>query len=496
MTKEKLIELIADPTRFETAYSTICGYKLDDTECLSAKDYDPANHDVYKKSIRRDKTVNVAELDEEGQPTGKTRKELVRVARLAIPIQKKIVMTSAAFLGTPVMQSNPETPIEETMVAGLNQVWDENKLDWGFREIAKKRMSEREVAELWYTQKLETEDTFWGKSGVKSQFKLSRKILARSLGDHLYPVFDDYGKMIAFGHKYTTKDVDNKEVEHFDIYTDDTFYFSKRANGLWVYSNNRIDYSSEFTSFKNPIGKIPVIYYSQEEYEWQDVQALIDRLETKISNHADTNDYFDSPLLIAKGKIVAMATKGETGKVFEMENDADMKYLTWDQAPESTKMEIDNLIRFIYQYSCTPDISFENMKSLGAFSGVALKMFFQDALMKANDRREKFGECIQRRINYLKTAISVLDVKLKSAVTLSVKPVFNDILPVNEQERITILSAAVEGKLMTRDTAVRQNPLVENPEEEIDALDKEKKEADALATPAPATPPAPVMEVV
>lgn len=492
MTREQLVALI-EAGNWEVACASVRHYCLPSEVCETASLLEPINHDVMKKHKRRDKTIDIPTGEKDDEGNDKTTKQSVPVARLSIPIQKKIVMTAAAFLGTPVMQSNPEEGPEQRLVDALNKVWDDNKLDWRFRNIAKKVMSERECAELWYTEK--AEDGYWEEDTINSGFKLSVKILARSLGDKMYPVFDDYGSMIAFGHKYTTRDENYKEVEHFDIYTAKKFFFSKLVGSVWWYSQDRITYDTEFKSYDNPIGKIPVIYYSQDCYEWQDVQTLIDRLETKISNHADTNDYFDSPKLLAKGKILNFARKGEAGQVFELENEADMKYLTWDQAPESTKLEIDNLLKFIYQYTCTPDISFENMKSLGAFSGIALKMFFQDALMKANDKREMYGECVQRRINYLKTALGVLDPSVN--VTLSIKPAFNDVLPVNEEERINLLGTAVDKNLMTRDTAIRQNPLVENPEEEIDALDKEKKENTPVPQPAvPGTTQAPILEVV
>jgi hypothetical protein len=47
----------------------------------------------------------------------------------------------------------------------------------------------------------------------------------------------------------------------------------------------------------NVFGKIPVIYYTIKEPIWSIVQPLIDRMEVLISNQADANDYFASPMV-------------------------------------------------------------------------------------------------------------------------------------------------------------------------------------------------------
>lgn len=429
--------------------------------------YEPKKHDITDSSKRPDKIIKA----EDGNSDS-----VVKVARLPLPIQKKIVLVAAAFLGNPTLESTPEGTVQEDMVTVLNKVWSANKLDYKFKNIAKKTMSERQCAELWYTQ--EVDPAYWEGFPISSKFRLSMKILSYSLGDELYPVFDEFGDMIAFGRGYKIKDQEGKEQQYFDLYTADKFYFTKSENNVWLFSNGT-EYSAGVKFIANPILKIPIVYYSQPLTEWDDVQELIDRLEKKISNHADTNDYFDSPIVVASGKVTGFANKGESGKLLEADNGADVKYLTWDQAPESTKMEIENLQKFIYAFTHTPDISFENMKGLGVFSGIALKMLFIDAHLKASDKEEIFGEGLQRRINYLMGAIAVLDSKFKAALSMEVKPRFKYFLPENIMEQIDILVKAVEGKILSTETAVSLNPLVADHEAELARL-KTTQSADAV----------------
>ena len=81
---------------------------------------------------------------------------------------------------------------------------------------------------------------------------------------------------------------------------------------------------------------------------------------------------------------------------------AEAQYLSWANAPESVKLEIDTLLRMIYTITQTPDISFDTVKGLGAISGVALQLLFMDAHLKVQDKNEIFSEYLQRRVNVLK----------------------------------------------------------------------------------------------
>jgi SPP1 family phage portal protein len=441
-----------------------------------AKEYNPKQHEVFSPSKRKDKIIN----DEDGK-----QKDVVKVSRIPLPVQKRIVKIAAAFLGSPEIVSTPGTDIEKTMYNALKLVSDDNKLSYKFKEILKRTMSERECAELWYTEEVQP-DHWKGTVLEGAKFKLRMRILSPILGDVLYPVFDKTGDMIAFGRYYETVEQigsdtssQNNKVCYFDLYTKDTLYFMKKdsSNEKWV---PVVDVKKDETAsadvavptgIPNVIGEIPVIYYSKPVTEWQDVQEMIERLETKISNHADTNDYFDSPIVKLKGTVKGFSEKGEQGKLLEMENGADAEYLTWDQAPESTKMEIENLLKFINQFTSTPDISFDNIKSIGTFSGIAIKMFFMDAHLKASDNEELFGMCVQRRLNYLKGALSTISLKLKPAIWLKVTPKFTYFMPKDVDGEVSTLVKAVEAGIISKKTAVRLNPLVDNYENEISLIE-------------------------
>jgi SPP1 family phage portal protein len=436
------------------------------------KEYNPKFHAVHDPAKRKDKVIN----DDEGN-----FKDTVKVTRLSLPMQKKIVLTAAAFLGSPCLSFSPVDTKEEDFQKVIEKTFEDNKLDYKFKKIAKTTMAERHCAELWYT--LPAEADYWDGQPINGRFKLKMRLLANSLGDSLYPVFDMYGDMIAFGRAYYMHETDKSgkvdKVHHFDLYTADRIYYTKSINGSWVFNYDLDNETIKYTGDKgkgipNPIGKIPVVYYSQLITEWEDVQECIDRLETIMSNHADTNDYNGSPTVVADGEVEGYSKKGEQGKFIQTRNGAKVYYLTWDSAPESIKLEMENLFKAIYTFTHTPDVSFDNLKGLGYFSTVALQTMFVDAHLKATDKEEIFGEGIQRRLNYVKRAIAEIDASFMKSLSMKVKPVFEYFLPKNVGETIDMLVKAVSGGLISQETAVENNPIVENPTEELERINKEK----------------------
>jgi SPP1 family phage portal protein len=232
----------------------------------------------------------------------------------------------------------------------------------------------------------------------------------------------------------------------------------------------------------NPIGKIPVVYASQPQTEWEDVQPLIDRLEKLLSNFADTNDYHASPKIFVEGTVKGFCRKGEAGGIIEGEDGAKASYLSWSSAPESVKLEIDTLLRMIYTITQTPDISFDTVKGIGAVSGVALKLLFMDAHLKVQDKTEIFDEYLQRRANIVKAYIGVADVTKKEAAdALMVKPKITPYIIEDDASKIAVLTAANGGKAVaSQATTVKRLGWTDDPDAELEAIQAEEDRANSF----------------
>ncbi len=410
-----------------------------------ALQYEPENHEVRDDTVRKKKKVF--------KPTGKLNADLTpkmeetiqEVNRVTTSLQKLIVERAVAFTaGVPIEAlATPKDKAEEQLLDMVKKSLTDNKTTFKDATILECTMKDKESAEIWSSE--EAEPGYWGTlAGVGGKFKMRIKICAPSLGDLLYPVYNSIGDMIAFGRQYKVFE-GKDEVNKLDVYTAERAYKLTERKGIWT-ADKPVEYS---------YGKIPVIYHPQKKTEWADVQGKIDRLETLLSNHADTNDYNGSPILGVTGKVEGFSEKGEQGKIITMNDGASIKYITWDHAPESIKMEIENLIDFIYTETRTPNISFKEMKGLGAISGIALKLLFLDAHLKAKNKQSgQFGEGIQRRFNFLKSAMAAINEAVRPATNMDITPKFGLYMPDNQTEKIENFVQLVTSGILSKTTAL------------------------------------------
>lgn len=440
------------------------------------KQLDPSQHNVFDVVNRPMKSVKKpsGQKDSTGKDVMTETKQ--EVNRIGIPFQRIIVNRAVGFLlGNSVRLKNyAETDTQKRLAEMIQKTWDDNKLNYFNRKLARTVFSECEAAELWYL--IEEKGSFWQNvwqkikaavNGSAGKYRMRVKLLSQSNGDKLYPFFDEKGDMVAFSREYQVTE-EGKKFTRFDIFTADfRVKLVKRDTG-W-----EMDGKIEI----NPFKKIPVVYYKQDYPEWHFVQSMINRLETLISNFGDTNDYFGSPMIFVKGKINGFSEKGEQGKVLQGDKDTEAQYLSWENAPEAIKLEIETLKEMIYSMTQTPDITFSQMKNLGNLSGVALKLMFMDAHLKVENHIELFGEMIQRRVNLIKQVMgTIVDVALEPDVEiLEVEPIFTPYMPKNVKEDVEVLTQATNKPVLSVKTALEYNPLANDPETELALMAEEAK---------------------
>lgn len=425
----------------------------------------PKKHKVNNKFYRKDKKIKVpvdGKFDENGEQVYRT--ETVKRCRVSVPLQKLLVERSVGFLfGIPVVYSTTEgmSNAQEDFFKAFKDVIDSSKTKYKDKEIARTLFSEREVAEIWYFTLDE--------NGKPDQMKV--RIASPSRGDSLYPHFDEYDRMDSFMRAYSTTE-ETESVLHYDIYTKTHLYkFISDNGGIKMDGNPK----------RHGFNKIPVIYYRQDDSEWETVQNVIERIEDLLSNWGDTNDYFGSPSYFVSGEISGFAEKGEQGRVYTGLNGADMKVLSWDSSPASIQGELANLLNIVFSYTQTPDVSFETMKQLGGnTSGVAIRLMFTDPHMKASCKIETFGEMFDRRINVIKSGLETTKINIPNSevVSLKISATFTPYYPKNDNEIIQMINASVGGKAtISQKDGVRLNPLVSNSENTIKELEEEERKA-------------------
>lgn len=402
-------------------------------------------HDILK---RPDKLL------EDGTP--------IEVAKLVINLQQKIVNNSVFFLYGGEMRivlaetaSEKPSDQEKAVFDYFVKQWERAKLNTFNRNLARVLLSETRAAELYYP----VPET---KEGADAKFRYRVKLLARSLGDEIYPFYDSLGDMVAFMRTYKAIGLDEKgaesKIDTVELYTADKTYKYQMVGGSWSTEDSQ-----------NTFKKIPIIFYELKVPDWEVVQGLIDKLELRFSKFDDTNDYFSSPAVKVKGKMTNAPEKGEVGKLFLLEGeDSDVEYLTWDQTPEAMKLQMDKLEGFVHTLTDTPNLTLDQIQGMGQMSGFAIRLLFMGARMKSKVNEDVFTAGLERRVSLLKQMQSIfISKQAKTLAGIEIKVEFGDPLPIDDDETITNLISSVQGGIMSQETAIEQHPYIKDATDEI-----------------------------
>lgn len=424
---------------------------LPDRESLY-NDWNPKNHEIIrdlekypklKIQVKPEQTY----FDEKLNKVVKVPAEIKEIDpnRIALPIEQDIVNIQTAFtVGLePEMECTPEKD-EQSLFDTLKNLLKQNKIKYKNKKIVRSWLAEQECAEYWYTEK----DTgFWGKlktlifGNVKPEYQLKSVIWSPFRGDKLYPFFDDSDNLIAFSREYKKRDINGVDYVCFMTITDTMVY-------NWEFSTEQ----KEIPPFKHGFDKLPIIYAYRQESYCEKIKSLRVRLEKLLSNYGDCIDYHFFPILKLFGDVTSLSGDFKNRTVQLTGEGADAQYLTWQQASDTVKLELDSLIEKIYSMTNTPRIMPEQLKIIGtSFSGVSFRYMFMGAHLAVSNHAEVIGEFLQRRVNFLVHALGKINKGFEKAsktidINVEIQPYMID----NLADKVTTAVQAVSGGIWSR----------------------------------------------
>lgn len=453
----ELQELLADPKKL---VETITGLAPEVPE--ASLNFEPELHKVVTDTqYRPDRPVDVptGEKDEEGNE--KFRQETKPVHRIPSAINRLIIDwgVDLALSGGVGIDCVPRDGFatDEIMIAMVKKTLQDNKFDYLAQEIERLKQRFLSVMLVWYS--VPAEEGYWEDLGITSKFKMRCTILSPEDGDVIIPLRDQYKDMIGAARTYKVK-VGGKDIDKMDLFLNEKYItFIKGETGWAVETTTSI-----------PYGKANFIYDEQKRIEWADVAPKIERYEEIDSDTADENQQSAFPILAATGEIVAAAGGGSnTRKTMQMESGGDLKYVESKGGQESASNERKNLRADIFTETATPDLKFEDIK--GDLPGVTIEMMLLPATNKARRKQQgSIGMFHQRNLNFLKSAMAVINVSVKPSLGLVMKPVFTIELPKNKKETSANIVSLVGAGLMSKRTALRELGIVEDIEAEWEAI--------------------------
>ena len=451
-------------------------------------DWNPNRHEIIMDKEKYPKIKITVEREKKvyDEKTGKTiaipkKTKDVEPNRIALPIEQDIVNIQTAFtVGTePKMNCEPEES-EQGMFSALKKVLEKNKIKYQNKRIVRSWLSEQECAEYWYVVK---DDGFWSKLKRKignlfgksaPEYRLKSVIWSPFRGDKLYPFFDDSNNLVAFSREYEKKYLEDIEVTCFMTITADFVYQWELTDGWKLVS-----------SFKHGFKKLPILYCYRPESYCEKIKTLRVRLEKLMSSYADCIDYHFFPILMLFGDVQNFSGEFKNRVVELIGNEANAQYLTWDQASDTVKLELDSLIEKIYSMTNTPRISFENLKGSGnALSGIAFDYVFLSTHLNVENLAETIGEFMQRRVNFLVSALGSINSSFeKAAETIDINVEIEPYRLNNIDDRVSTAVKAVSGNVWSQKHGVLFAGNIDRLEEELqqlkaDALEKQKAASD------------------
>ena len=450
--------------------------------CKLWGDWNPEHHEIM---VDKEKYPDRKVLEKEAETvfdekTGKTyeieaKYKAEPVNRISIPLEQDIVNIQTAFtVGTePSIDCTPIDDDEKKLLDAVKAVFKSNKIKYQNKKIVRSWLSEQEVAEYWYAT---DDDSFWAKfwKKVKTTFggkvkptkKLKSVLWSPFRGDKLYPFFNDEGDLVAFSREYKKKLMDDSEITCFMTITDRMVYQWDLSKGY-----------EERTSFAHGFGKLPILYAYRSEPYCKKIKTFRVRLEKLLSNYADCIDYHFFPLLKLIGDVEGFMGKIKDRMVKLTGEGADAQYLTWNQVPTTVELEMNTLFEKSYSMTNTPQISFEKLSGSGnALSGVAFDYAFLSTHLQVQNHAEVIGEFLQRRINFLVSALGSINPSefSKAAKTIDID---TDIVPYtlnNIDDKVSVAVKAVSGGVWSQRHGVVFAGNADRIDEELKEIEEEQ----------------------
>ncbi len=348
------------------------------------REYDPTLHPVMDKALYPD----VANDDGSYEPQTRITYDLQRLATKR--------MTELA-VGTPVKRIyTPQNERQQAVARYIENILERNRINSLNTERCAMLFAGCEVVTLWYAT--ETPNPLYG---FDSPLKLRCRNFSPMLGDELYPLFDEYGDMIALSIGYRRR-VAGKSVQYFDAYT---------ANRHIKWSNAAGGAMAVVEDETTTLGKIPAVYVWRPTPVWEDTSKIVYEMEWAMSRNGNYLRKNSKPIFaVFADDIVDYGGEGddkEARAIMQFPKGTSAQYLTWAQAVDNLKFYMAELRQTFFTQLQLPDWSYESMKS-APMSGESRKQLFIDAHLKVKDESGRLIECFDREVNVIKAFLKTM----------------------------------------------------------------------------------------
>lgn len=414
------------------------------------KEYEPMKHDIVEDRIgRKDKIRADNSID--------------KAARITLGLEKLLVKRMVEFMfAIPVKRiyhNIEDNPVRKQISQAIERIYKHARVDSENIKRAEMYFASCEVFTIWYT--VEKQNTLYG---FNSKYKLKCKTFSPMTGCELYPLIDERDDMLAQSFEYKKK-IGDTEYTYFETFTANKHYVWKQtSSGYELIEEQDIS-----------IKKIPGAYAYRQYALYYGLKCLRQEIEYTISRASDTLAYNASPVLKVVGELSGGEDKGESRRIFRVENGGDVGYVSWSQSIEALKYQVDMLLSMYWTQAQMPDVSFENMAKLGNIGFDARQTVFTDAHLKVGDESGMWIEFFERECNVIKAFLGEMNVDWKDELdNVEVEHIITPFIQNDEKLEIEKWITASGGKaIMSQLDAIKNAGYSANPEETLERINAE-----------------------
>lgn len=375
-------------------------------------DYEPQLHKIVEdRKGRVDKVHSDGTVD--------------KAARIPIGLEKLLTrrMTDFTF-AIPVKRiyTHADTQVQKDITTAIERIYQVAHIDTENTKRGIAYYASCEIFTMWYT--VARPNNLYG---FDSKFKLKCRTFSPMDGCLLYPLFDETGDLIAMSFEYKRK-VSDTEVKFFETFTADTHYKWQQSGKTW----EQVDEAERIS-----ILKIPGSYLMRSQPCFAGLQPLREDLEYTISRNSDIVAYNAAPILKIIGTLQGEENKGETRRIYRVNEGGDVSYVSWAQSVSALEFHIQKILNLYWMQSQMPDISFDNMKSLGQIGYDARRTLLADAHLKIGEETGPWLEFLNRECNVIKAFLKKMNVKWSSEIDkVGVEHVITPFIIEDEQAKL------------------------------------------------------------
>ncbi|MCM1361740.1 MAG: phage portal protein [Clostridiales bacterium] len=425
------------------------------------KDYEPTQHAVVSDRIKlRDREIKGGSLEES--------------ARIYIGLEKLLVSRMVDFtFALPVKRVYHNTDGNDAasdkrrrIAEAIERIYKYARIDSENIKRGRAYYAACEYCTIWYT--VPQQNTLYG---FPSKYKLKCRTYSPMDGAHLYPLFDEYGDMVAMSFEYKYKTSEDGLVTYFETYTDDRHVKWRQAGADW----EEVEFDNGISVLPNMLGKIPAIYSYRPVPVYHGLTLLRSEIEYALSRNSNIIAYNAAPVLKLAGGIAGEEKKGDGYRIFRVENGGDVSYVSWNQGIESLKYQIDQMLKLFFMQAQMPDISADRMMSLGNIGFDARQTILMDAHLKIGEESGAWIEAFERETSVIKSFLKMMNSEFATEIdNVEVEHVVTPFIQNDEKAEISKWSTACGGKaVMSQLEAIKNLGISSNPHETFEQIQRE-----------------------